>query len=155
MLAGKEASMDGQTFLCCSSRAGGGGGCERWHVVQPSGKAIRSGHQYRYSLGEARTGDRQRCARQDGRAQAQEDFGRAPGLATAADQGWRLHLARARRRTRGARPERGLPASLGVRPCREAEFQKKAWWLANAIVPISRGGGPSGQGIKIALSLSA
>ena len=99
-------------------------------------------------------GDRQRCAWQDGRAQAQEDFGRAPPLAAAADQRQRLHLARPRRRARRTRPEGGLPASLGVRPRREAEFQKKAWWLANAIGPTSRGGGRSGQGIKIASGLS-
>jgi putative transposase len=34
-------------------------------------------------------------------------------------------------------------------------FKKKAWWLANATVPTSRGGGRSGQSIKIASSLSA
>ena len=36
------------------------------------------------------------------------------------------------------------------RACREAQLQKKAWWLANAIVPTWRGGEPSGQSIKIA-----
>jgi len=33
-------------------------------------------------------------------------------------------------------------------------FKKKAWWLANAIVPRSRGGEPSGQSIKVASKLS-
>jgi transposase len=32
---------------------------------------------------------------------------------------------------------------------------KKAWWLANAIVPTWQGGGPSGSNIKVASSLSA
>jgi transposase len=34
-------------------------------------------------------------------------------------------------------------------------FKKKAWWLASAIAPTSRGDGRSGQGIKIASSLNA
>ena len=37
----------------------------------------------------------------------------------------------------------------------EKPASKKAWWLANATDPTSRGGERSGQGIKIASSLSA
>ena len=54
----------------------------------------------------------------------------------------------------GARPEGRLPLGVGFRACREAQLQKKAWWLANAIVPTSRGGEPSGQSIKTASNLS-
>jgi transposase len=43
---------------------------------------------------------------------------------------------------------------VGLRACRESQPQKKAWRLANAIVPTWRGGAPSGQSIKIALILS-
>jgi transposase-like protein len=89
-------------------------------------------------------GDRQRHAWQGGRLQAKVDLGRARGLAFTADPGRRVHLARARPRVRRARAEGGLPLSLGVRPCREAKLQKKAWWLASAIVPTWRGGGRSG-----------
>jgi hypothetical protein len=46
------------------------------------------------------TEDRQRCAGPDGRSQAEGDLRRASDLAIATDQGWRLHLARARFRTR-------------------------------------------------------
>ena len=66
----------------------------------------------------------------------------------------RFHPARARCRACRARPEGRLPLGVGVRPCREAQLQKKAWWLANAIVPTWRGGAPSGQSIKIASKLS-
>ena len=113
------------------------------------------GDQHGDQLGAALAGDRQRCAGQDGRAQAEGDLGRAPRLAVAADQGRRLHLARAGGRTCRARAEGRLPLGVGVRPRREAELQKKAWWPANAIVPTSRGGGRSGQSIKAASSLSA
>ena len=50
----------------------------------------------------------------------------------------------------GARPEGRLPLGVGLRACREAQLQKKAWRLASAIVPTWRGGAPSGQSIKIA-----
>ncbi len=53
------------------------------------------------------------------------------------------------------RTEGRLPLDVGVCPRREAELQKKAWRLANAIVRTSRGGGRSGWGIKIASSLTA
>jgi transposase len=36
----------------------------------------------------------------------------------------------------------------------ELSFKKKAWWLANAIVPTWPGAAPSGQSIKIASNLS-
>src|SRR3954466_5503943 len=51
-------------------------------------------------------------------------------------------------------PEGRLPLGVGLRACREAQLQKKAWRLANAIVPQSRGGEPSGQNIKTASKLS-
>ena len=76
-------------------------------------------------------------------------------MAAATDPGRRLHLTRARGRTLRAGVEGRLPLGLGVRPCREAQLQKKAWWLANATAPTWRGGARSGQNIKIASSLSA
>lgn len=51
-------------------------------------------------------------------------------------------------------PEGRLPLGVELRACREAQLQKKAWRLANAIVPRSRGGEPSGQNIKVASKLS-
>src|SRR5579875_1459820 len=50
------------------------------------------------------------------------DFRRTPNLAAASDQGRRLHVAWACRRTRRARAEGGLPLGVGVHPCREAEL---------------------------------
>src|ERR1700728_5193623 len=91
---------------------------------------------------------------QDGRSQAESDFERARGLVIAADQSWRFHLARAGCRAWRARVEGRLPLGVVGRPCREAELQKKAWWLANAIGPTWRGGAPSGQSIKTASNLS-
>src|SRR5215467_9991998 len=43
---------------------------------------------------------------------------------------------------------------MGVRSRREAQLQKKAWWLANAIVRTSPDDEPSGSNIKIASNLS-
>src|SRR5262249_54984759 len=83
------------------------------------------------------------------------DRGGAPGLAVAADQGRRFHVARAGRRARSARPEGRLSVGLGVRPCREAQLQKKAWWLASASVRTWRGDGDRGRSIKAASHLSA
>ena len=80
--------------------------------------------------------------------------GEHAALVIAADQSRRLHPARARGRACRAWAEGRLPLGVGVRPCREAQLQKKAWWLANAIVPTWRGGGRSGQSIKIASNLS-
>ena len=80
--------------------------------------------------------------------------GDARGLAVATDQGRRFYHTRARCRACRSRPEGRLPLGVGVRACREAQLQKKAWWLANAIVPTWRGGAPSGQSIKIASKLS-
>ena len=102
----------------------------------------------------ALAGDRQRCARPDGRAQAEGDFGRAPCLVAGAHQGKGLHLARAGRRTGRAWPQGRLSDGVELRPRREAELQKKPWWPANAIVPTSRAGGRSGASIKTASSLS-
>jgi transposase-like protein len=42
---------------------------------------------------------------------------RTPPVAAWADQGWRLHLARAGGRTRRARAQGRLSLGLGVRPC--------------------------------------
>src|ERR1700688_3618283 len=90
----------------------------------------------------------------NGRAQAEGHFGRSPCLVAGARQGKGLHLARACRRTRRARPQGRLSGSLELRPRREAELQKKPWWPANAIAPTSRIGGRSGTSIKTASSLS-
>jgi len=79
-------------------------------------------------------------------------FGRSRGLAVAADQGRRF--TRARCRACRTWLEGRLPLGLGLRACREAQLQKKAWRLANAIDPRSRGGEPSGQNIKGASKLS-
>ena len=140
--------MDGQTLFDGSSRAGGCGGCDGRAVVQPGGGAVRGGDQHGDQLGAAVARDRQRCAGQDGRSQAEGDCGRASRLAAAADQGRRLHLARAGGRARRARAEGRLPLGVGVRPRREAQLQKKAWWPASTIVPTSRGGGRNGQSIR-------
>ena len=51
-------------------------------------------------------------------------------------------------------PQGRLPLGVGLRACREAQLQKKAWRLANAIEPRLRGGEPSGQNIKVASKLS-
>jgi transposase-like protein len=72
------------------------------------------------------------------------DFRRAPCLALTANPEWRLHLAGACRGTRRAWAEGRLPLGVGVRPRREAQLQKKAWWLANGIVPTSRAGERNG-----------
>ena len=104
-------------------------------------------------MGAPATRDRQRGAGQDGRSPAEGDFRRTPCLAVTEDQA-RLHFARSGRRTCRARAEGRLPFGVGVRPCREAQLQKKAWWLANAIVPTSPGDEPSGSNIKIASNLS-
>ncbi|SFQ36724.1 hypothetical protein SAMN05216330_13410, partial [Bradyrhizobium sp. Ghvi] len=48
---------------------------------------------------------------------------------------------------------KGLPLVVGLRACREAQL-KKAWRLANAMEPRSRGGERSGQSTKIASKLS-
>ena len=59
------------------------------------------------------------------RAQVVGNFGRAPCLVAGARQGKGLHLARACRRTRRARPQGRLSGGLELRPRREAELQKK------------------------------
>lgn len=88
------------------------------------------------------------------RSQAEGGFGRPRDLAVAADQGRRFHHTRARCRACRPRPEGRLPLGVGLRTCREAQLQKKAWWLANAIVPTWHGGEPSGQSTKVASKLS-
>src|SRR5438128_11629745 len=76
-------------------------------------------------------------------------------MAAGADQGEGLHPARAGGRTRRARSEGGLPLGLDLCPRREAELQKKAWWLANATVLTSHAGGRNGSSTKTALILPA
>lgn len=98
--------------------------------------------------------DRQYRAWPDGRSQAEGGLGRSRSLAVAADQGRRFHPTRSRCRACRTWPEGRLPLGVGVRACREAQLQKKAWRLANAIDPRSRGGEPSGQSIKVASKLS-
>ena len=119
-------------------------------IKQPGGLGSRSARRLAGCSGWSRPG----ALRSDGRSQAEGDFGRARALAIAADQSWRFHLARAGCRAWRARVEGRLPLGVGVRPCREAELQKKAWWLANAIGPTWRGGALSGQSIKTASNLS-
>src|SRR4029077_8747248 len=82
-------------------------------------------------------------------------IGRASCLSAGADQGERLYLARARGRTRRARPQGRLPDSVEFCPRREVELQKKPWSPANGTVPTSREGGPSGQSIRAGSNLSA
>src|SRR4029078_6041669 len=84
----------------------------------------------------------------------EDDFRRASGLVIAADQSRRFYLARARCRACRAWLEGRLPLGVGGGPCREAQLQKKAWWLASATVPTWRGGASSGQSIKTASNLS-
>src|SRR5262245_455565 len=87
-------------------------------------------------------------ARQDGRPQAKIDLWPAPDVALAKDQGRRLHLARTGGRACRTWSESGLPDRLELRPRRETQFQKKAWWPASATVPTSYGGAHSGGSIK-------
>jgi hypothetical protein len=135
-------------------------GSELWRRLRLACRA-RSGRQTVWNrdqhgdwLDGAAARDRQRCSGPDGRPQAEGDFGGARSLVIATGQERRFHLARARCRTRRARPEGRLPLSVGVRPYRGTQLQKKAWWLANAIVPTWRGAAPSGQSIKTASNLS-
>src|SRR6266436_240414 len=122
--------------------------------MPPSGGAIWRRRQHGDCVGAAVARDRQRCAGTDGWAQTEGDFGRAPCLVAGAHQGKGLHLARACRRTGRTRPQGRLSGGLELRPRREAQLQKKAWWLANAIVPTSRDDELSGQNIKVASNLS-
>src|SRR5262245_46528364 len=46
MLAGKEASMDGETLFDRSSRAGRSGGQDWRHLMPLGGKAVRGEHQH-------------------------------------------------------------------------------------------------------------
>ena len=110
-------------------------------------------HQHGHWMGATAARDWQRGAGQDGRSPAEGDFRRTPCLAVTEDQAG-LYFARPGRRTCRARAEGRLPFGMGVRPCREAQLQKKAWWLANAIVPTSPDDEPSGSNIKIGSNLS-
>src|ERR1700704_440121 len=148
MLAGTEASMDGQTLFHGSSRAGDCGGLDWRPFAPPGGGAIWRRREHCDCLGTALARDRQRCAGADGRAQAEGYFGRVPRLVTGARQGKGLHLAWACSRTRRARPQGRLSGGLELRPRREAELQKKPWWPANVIAPTSRIGGGKGAKIK-------
>ncbi len=130
---------------CPRSRAG----CPA--IRRPNSLELRSAQHRLDATGQ---GYRQRCSGPDGRSQAEGGFGRSRGLAVAADQGRRFHDTRARCRACRTWLEGRLPLGVGLRACREAQFQKKAWRLANAIDPRSRGGGPSGQNIKVASKLS-
>ena len=116
-------------------------------------QAVWGCHQHGHFMGTAATRDRQRGAEQDRWLQAEGDFRRPPRLAVTEDQAG-LHAARPGRRTCRARAEGRLPFGVGVRPCREAQLQKKAWWLANAIVTTSQGGERNGSNTKIASSVS-
>ena len=79
----------------------------------------------------------------DRRLQAAGDCGQAPHMAAGADQGEGLHPAGAG----------GLSLGVDLRPRREAELQKKAWWLANAIVLTLPAGGHNGSSIRTASTL--
>src|SRR5262249_36965539 len=79
---------------------------------------------------------------------AKIDLWPAPGGALAKDQGRRLPLARTGGRACRTWSESGLPDRLELRPRRETQFQKKAWWPASATVPTSYGGAHSGGSIK-------
>jgi transposase len=88
------------------------------------------------------------CAGQDGRSQAEGDFGRAPPMVIAADFTLRGLVAKL--------AERGLKVdyrSFWEFVHAEKLSFKKTWWLANPTVPTSRGG-DSGQSIKVVSSLS-
>ena len=117
-------------------------------------QAVWSRDQHSDRLDEAGRSDRQRCSWPDGRSQAEGGFGRPRCLAVATNQGRRFHHTRARCRACRSRPEGRLSLGVGFRTCREVQLQKKAWWLANAIVPTWHGGEPSGQSIKVASKLS-
>jgi hypothetical protein len=107
------------------------------------------------TVGPALPGNRQRSAWQNGWAQAEGNWRRASCLSAGSDQGERLYLARARGRTRRARPQGRLPDSVEFCPRREVELQKKPWSPANGTVPTSREGGRSGQSIRAGSNLSA
>ena len=156
MLAGKEASMDGQDLI-------------RW--IFASGWLRRSrregcrGNQAaaRFGVGVSTAIDWVRRLRETGSVAPGQMGGhkpktisrRASRLAAGALPGEGLHPARAGRRAGRARPEGRLSLGLGVRPRREAELQKKRWSPASGIVPTSRAGGRSGQSIRTGSILSA
>src|SRR5262245_60719193 len=123
--------------------------------MSPGGGAVWGRRQHRDPLGGSAAQDRQRGPKQDRRLQAPRDRGRVPHVDVGPDQGEGLHPARAGGRTRRARAEGGLPLGLDFRPRREAELQKKAWWLANAIDLTSRADGRNGSSTRTALILPA
>ena len=88
-----------------------------------------------------------RFAGPDGRPQARRRF-RASIVSGCCSGSTSLRCRRLVAELPRTRAEGGLPVGLGVRPCREAELQKKAWWLANATVPTWRGGARGGQRIR-------
>ena len=145
--------MDGQTLFSGSSQA-----CrvrDRGRDVAQSGsQAVWGRDQHSDRLDATGRGYWQRCSGPDGRSYAEGGFGRPRGLTVAADQGRRFHHTGARCRACRTRPEGRLPLGVGLRACREAQLQKKAWRLANAIDPTWRGGASNGQSIKVASKLS-
>src|SRR5438105_5064764 len=84
MLAGKEASMDGEALLCRSTQTCCGGDRGR-HVAQSSSHAVWGRYQHGNRLDATGGPDRQRCSRPDGRSQAEDDFRGARGRIRAGD----------------------------------------------------------------------
>src|ERR1700744_947895 len=76
-------------------------------------------------MGRPVSGHRRFTSRPNGRAQAEDDFRRSPDLAIGALPCGRLHSAGAGERAGRARYRGRLPVGVGLRPCREAQLQKK------------------------------
>src|SRR5688572_32835602 len=93
-----EGRIGGETLFSWFS----GAGCLRCFCrrdgAQTGRQAVWRWYQHGDQLGEAPAGDRERCAGPDGWSPAEGDFGRAPAVGFAADQGWRLHATWARGR---------------------------------------------------------
>src|SRR6185369_4252410 len=152
---GWRPACDGSTVFFGSSRAGGWSGGEGGSELPRGSATVRGGRGDGDQLGASVAGDRERGAGPDGGSQAEGDRRRAPHLACAADPGAGLHPARLGGRAGRARPRGRLPLGLELRSRREAELQKKAWWLANATVLTSPTGGRNGRSIRTGSSRSA
>ena len=109
------------------------------------GAAFRGRGQQRDQVDGAVSADRECGARADRWSQAEGDFRRASGVADRPMPGAGFHVARVGGRTgRRAWPQSRLSVSVELRPCGEAQLQKKPCWPANRIAPTWPAVAPSG-----------